>query len=260
MASFLAHGGKCPACRYEYEIEIVTKSVVRGRAKMLRTPVSLIEQVAEQLEREGRSATPLNASWWDELLSYRAVKPALAFGFACILLLLFLSLPKNPDATSTSQSSDVITQSLSNYQSIVRGDIKPQVASNLPENLVSFFAGKTDFPVLVPKMKGCSLLGGVSNEYAGIKLAHVMYQRGGEVVYMYQTCWETVIKGEKLNLPQEAKDELLRTGWFTQSDPGGCTVVLWRKDRTLCAAVAHMDKDDLISCLTAGEGAGDTGW
>lgn len=260
MASFLAHGGKCPPCRYEYEIEIVTKSTVHSKAKMLRTPVGLIEYVAEQLERESRGATPLNAGWWDELLSYRAVKPALAFGLACILLILILNLPRNPDVTSSAQSSDVITQSLSNYHSIVRGDIKPQVASSLPENLVSFFAGKTDFPVIVPKMKGCNLLGGTSNEYSGIKLAHVMYQHSGEVVYMYQACWETVMKGEKLNLSREAKDELQRTGWFTQSDPAGCTVVLWRKDRTLCAAVAHMDKDDLISCLTTGEGAGGTGW
>lgn len=259
MVSFLAHGGKCAPCRYEYEIEIVTKSVVRSKARMVHAPVALIERIAEQLESDTRSTTPLNSSWWDELLRYRAVKPALAFGFACILVILFLNLPHNPDAIPV-QSNDVITQSLANYQSVVRGDIKPQLASSMPANLQNFFADKTDFPVVLPKMKDCSLLGGVSNEYSGVKLAHVMYNHGGEIVYMYQTCWETVMKGEKLNLPQGAKDELHRTGWFTQTDPAGCTVVLWKKDRTLCCAVAHMSKDDLVACLTDGESSSETGW
>ena len=102
-------------------------------------------------------------------------------------------------------------------------------------------------------MKDCILVGGVVNEYGGDKLAHVVYSRDNNVVYMCQACWERVQNGGKLNLPDEVKAELLRTGWYSRTLPDGGSVVLWTKGKTLCSAVARMSKEDLIACLTAAE-------
>ena len=63
------------------------------------------------------------------------------------------------------------------------------------------------------------------------------------------------MKGEKLSLPSAAKEELERTGWFTESEPDGRSIVLWEKGRTLCAAVARMNKEELISCLASDDNA-----
>ena len=256
MAVFLEHCRQCPPCRFEYESELSTKKVVTSIAKMVRTPDALMKRIALQLGSEQEASFPVRIYWWQRLFNRPYVKPALAFGVACIAVILLLNSPK---ATSPG-SSDFIIQSLENYSSVVRGDIKPQLASSVPENLLGFFTGKTDFPVVLPKMKDCRLVGGVSNEYSGMKLAHVMYTYDAETICMSQTCWEKVVRGEKISLSQDVKDELQRTGWFTKSYPDGSTIVLWTKGRTLCAAVARMSKDDLIACLTEVENPGDRDW
>ncbi len=256
MATFLEHGRQCPPCRCEYESELVTKMVVKGKARMVRTPDALMKRIALELGNEQGASFPVTTRWWQQLFNRPYVKPALAFGVACIAVILLL---KSPNVTSP-KSSDFIIQSLDNYNSVVKGDIKPQLASSVPENLLDFFTGKTDFPVILPKMKDCRLVGGVSNEYSGMMLAHVMYKLDADMICMSQTCWEKVVKGEKISLPQEVKDELQRTGWFTKSYSDGSTVVLWTKGRTLCAAVARMSKEDLIACLTEVENPGDRDW
>ncbi len=256
MTIFLEHCRQCPHCRFEYESELSTKMVVTGKAKMVRTPDALMKRIALQLANEQEAPFPVTTRWWQPWFRRPHLKPALAFGVACIAVILALNSHYAPSA----KSSDFIVQSLENYNSLMKGEIKPQHASSVPENLLGFFTGKTDFPVILPKMKDCRLVGGASNEYSGMMLAHVMYKHDADMICMSQTCWEKVVRGEKISLPQEVKDELLRTGWFSKSYADGSTVVLWTKGRTLCAAVANMSKEDLIACLTEVENPGDRDW
>ena len=255
MDSFMDHAGRCPPCRYEYEIESVTKSVVQRKAGMVRAPGLLIQKISEQLERESGHSGFARTGRFATLLQKPFTRPALAFAVACIVVIVLVNNPTiERGATQAGfASSDIVFQSLANYRAVVSGEIKPQVVSNQTEPLAQFFSGKTDFPVLFPKMKDCTLVGGVFNEFFGSKLAHVVYSHDDEVVYMYQTCWETVMKGEPLHLSDEAKDNLLKTGWYTQTQDDGRTVVLWKQERTLCAAVSRMSKEDMITCLTDGQ-------
>ncbi|MBM2845712.1 MAG: hypothetical protein HW407_1024 [Bacteroidetes bacterium] len=262
MDSFHGHIGKCPQCRYEYEIESVTKAIVQRRAKVVRAPDALVQQISEQLERETAtfSATPPNR--FSSFLQKAYAKPTIAFAVACIAVVLLLNDQRGKEGTLQAgfAANDIVSQSLSNYRAVVAGEIKPQMMSSQIEPLAQFFSDKTDFPVLFPKMKDCKLVGGVFNEYFGSKLAHVVYSHDSEVVYMYQTCWETVMKGEPLHLSDDVKQALETTGWFSQTHDDGRTVVLWKKERTLCAAVARMSKEDLIACLTEDDADGKPAW
>jgi hypothetical protein len=181
------------------------------------------------------------------------VKPAVGFAFAFIAVLLLLNdQPSEPTLSQAAfASNDVVSQSLLNYAAVLAGRIKPHSAE--PAQLETLFSSITDYSVHVPKMKDCRLLGGVQSEFAGSTLAHLMYQHDTDIVYVYQTCLETVMKGERLSLSSEARNDLDRTGWYVQQHPDGRTVVLWKKGRTLCAAVARMNKETLLACLTSGE-------
>lgn len=261
MDAFTEHGSRCPECQYEYEIESVTKAVVRSKAKLLPVPSGLLERIAEQINDEQNSGFAAMQTWLLAFLQRPFVKPAIVLSFASAVVVVFLTTgqpPVNPAADFA--TDDVIQQSLTNYRAVMNGDIKPQLVSGRSENLKSFFSGKTDFPVLLPTMKSCSLVGGVLNDHSGAALAHVLYTHNSNLIYVYQACWQTVIKGERLKLQQQAKDELQRTGWFAESRPDGQTIVLWTKGTTLCAAVAHMSKKDLIACLTEGEDSEYRGW
>ena len=252
LTAFKDHSAKCPPCRFEYEAEAVTKLVIRSRARRVPTPAHIALQIAEQLGRE-RSSSAM--SWIAEVFKRPLVKPALGFALAFVVVLFLLrgSTSNNPSAEAAFVSNDVILQSLMNHRAVVDGEIKTQRGSNEPAQLASLFSGITDYSVHLPKMKDCRLVGGVQNEFAGTKLAHIVYEHNNEVVYIYQACWATVMKGEKLCVPDEAKAELNSTGWFSRTQPDGRTVVLWKKGRTLCAAVARMSKEDLIACLESDE-------
>ena len=263
MDSFADHASKCPGCRYEYDSELSTKSLVQTRVRMVKTPPAVAESIARQLSLAESSSPLVEKRSWGQFLNAPFVKPAIAFAIVCAAVLVIVTeSPRNPASTSTASvaGNDVILQSLSNYRAVVSGEIKPQLVSNEPENLKSFFKGKTEFPVLVPSMKECTLVGGVLNEHAGVTLAHVVYRHDNQIIYIYQACWDKVRKGEKLSLSDEAKNELQRTGWFTDSRPDGETIVLWTKGETLCAAVARMNKDDLIACLSSEETSGRDAW
>jgi len=248
--SFEEHVEGCSPCRAEYELESLTKSVIRTRIKMVHTPGALQRRIADQLNQGAHSADGDKKRWWSNLLSWPILRPTIAFGVAFAAILLILSNPAG---------SNVVERSVENYRAVVNGEMKPEVASSSPEFLKSFFTGKTDFQVLVPEMKDCKLLGGLLGEYSGAPAAHVVYMHDSQVIYICQVCWETVLKGEALNLSSKAIDELQRTGWYTESSPDGYTIVLWTDGNTLCSAVAMMSKEDLIACLTSNSSQS-TGW
>jgi hypothetical protein len=142
-----------------------------------------------------------------------------------------------------------VRQSASNYEAVLKGEIVPQVVSDRPEYVRAYFKGKTGFPVFIPAMKECTLVGGTVNEYHGMRLAHVVYKHGLQFIYLYQACRESVMKGDTLHLSREAKNDLERTGWHCCTAPDGAAIVLWVRGRTICAAVAPMNSGHLMAHL-----------
>lgn len=250
MAAFREHARMCSPCRFEYDAEAATKVVIRQHVRRVHTPDHITRDITTHL---GRHRSGFRSDFILEFLQKPFVKPAVGFAVAFVAVLFLLNNQTTDSTLSQASfvSNDVVTQSLLNYGAILAGKIKPQSAE--PAQLETMFSGITDYSVHMPKMKDCKLLGGAQNEFGGTKLAHLMYQHDTDIVYVYQTCFATVMKGEKLSLSAEAKNDLMTTGWYIQEHPDGRTVVLWKNGRTLCAAVARMNKDDLVACLTSGE-------
>ncbi len=252
MLSFAEHAHACPECRQEYEAESLTKELVRVKATMVRTPGALMEKVLEQLRREAAAVSQAHRAPLLRLLDLPYAKPVTVLALTSIVVALLFQLRSvrvGTNAPPPHLSGNVIEQSYANYSALQRGALAPQMASSVPEQLQGFFEGKTDFPVLIPELSGFSLAGGVVNHHAGTALAHVVYARGNQMLYMYEACWSTVMQGDKLQVPEHARDELLRTGWFAESRPDGESLVLWTDGNTLCAAVARMEKRELMDRL-----------
>jgi anti-sigma factor RsiW len=256
MKAFLHHAGACPACRDELEAETLTKNLVCSRLAMVRTPASVMAAITTRLREEQASPAGALRTWWQRITTSVYFRPAVAFAVAAFAILFLVRTSADHSTGNVSLAlvpGNVIDQSMTNYLGVVNRTILPQIANSERETVLDFFKGKTEFPVLLPRMKECELIGGVANEYAGVKLAHVVYRHQKEVVYIYQACWEEVQKGARLQLPADVRDELKATGWYSASQPNGYAIVLWTKGRTLCSAVAHMSREELLACLTDGE-------
>jgi anti-sigma factor RsiW len=236
----IQHAAHCPHCQYELNALRLAKEVVHDKIPLRSVPAEVYYAIVNKTFASPRF------SW---LSGWFGMKLNLAGAFVIVAAVaigiysLFIPSSGIPD------DSNIIHQSLNNYQAVIGGSIKPQLVSN-HENVRSFLEKEVNFAVNVPNMKGCNSCAGVLSNFKGVKLAHVVYQIGSTVVYIYQADMNEAMKGDKIGLPAEAKKELLDTDWYIKEVSDDRTIVLWRYENTLCAAVSSMKKDQLVALLT----------
>ncbi len=262
MKLFLDHANACPPCRSEYEAEASTKRFVTLHAHMVDTPASVKRSILDRLEQESTTpAAPASASWFSRFRDSLRIRPTLAFALALLALVIVVAQILQPPArVAIAAGNNVLLQSMENYKAVLAGNITPQVASSDPTSVMKLFEGATTFPVHVPKLRDCTLVGGVLNAYEGTPLAHVVYKHDETLIYMYQACWNTVQEGKRLMVPDDVMESLHKTGWYTETLADGQTMALWVRGKTLCAAVAKANRDELIAFLTAEESAAAPTW
>lgn len=228
---------------------------------MVAVPPRVQETILSAIRRDAASGDAAGGSWWPALQGRLLFKPLVALVMTALIVVLVMNRePSPPEAlfpmvTASMGPNDVIGQSHRNYHAVLSGEITPQLLSSNAEDLHRFFDGKTEFPVIVPVVREWKLVGGVLNQQEGTTLAHVIYERDGQYVYLYQACWETVQKGEPLSLSADVSGELAHSGWSSWRGADGDAVVVWTCRGTLCVAVARMQRDSLLRCLRS-EGAG----
>jgi len=252
-----AHLAQCPRCKSEFESEKLMRNVVKSRCQRTCAPSHVLRRINDQIDAE--AIEPERSLRWKKFLSSQYVRPAIGFALACIAVVILLNnnttinTPRVVEASLLPQN-DIIKQSLVNYLAVVKGEIKPTLASSQVGEMKSYFEGKTEFPVVVPTMNNCILLGGVLNDFGGKALAHVVYRHNNSgIIYVYETCWETVLGGSPFHLAQDVQDELKQTNWYTTTSPDGYTLVLWTNGKTLCSAVSTLDENTLKALLSASQ-------
>jgi len=258
-AEFSRHLELCAPCRREYELERRTKALVQHRAPMVATPVELSRAVRAMVRREAEAGDDRQESLWRRLVPRSVARPALAAAVVlAVLIVLWPSSEETPSPVSEASvaGADIVGQGFANFERLLSGAIRPQLETNEPERVRTFFSGRTTFPVLVPLTRQCTLIGAVLNDYGGVPLAHTLYRHNDEILYVYQTCWETVQRGSPLVLPEKVRVAMREKGMYTETRDDGSTIAVWTDGRTLCAAVAHMDRDGLLACLDLGGAPG----
>ncbi len=256
---FDRHAEQCPRCRHDFGQEISTKVVICRRAHMVDVPPHLQRSILAAIEHEaaedtsrGRQRSTLFR--WNVLTA-----PAIAVALGTLLVALLVtrdsahtdtSIPFN---TAGLGAHDVLGESLRNFHRVLTGDIAPQMKSGNPDDLYRFFRGRTEFPVVVPTVPAWKLVGGVLDDFGGAAVAHLVYENNGDVVCVSQVCWETVRAGKALQLSSEITAALMSSGRFALRGGDGDAVVLWTRGGGLCIAVAHMDRDTLLTVLLGPE-------
>ncbi len=241
----LDHATLCAHCKYEYESLQTAKNIVHKKIHRKSVPSDVYYSILNA------TVNASGISWFRQLFSAR-LNPALAFVALAVIAVGAYSL-FTPNHNPMSDEANIISQSLKNYQAVVGGSIKPDMVDQ-EENVRSYLEKEVQFAVNVPKMPGCNWCGGVLSNFKGVKLAHVVYGMGGEkLIYIYQADMKQVMEGTTIGLPDDVKEELLRTDWYIKEFPDSITLVMWRYENTLCAAVSKMGKDQLVALLTSKE-------
>lgn len=245
---FDAHIALCQGCRNEFELERLTKRVVQQTLRRSPAPATLSAEILSHIA----SPPVKESSWWYRLWSTPRVKPAFAAGLvALIAILLFVSLPLTIRHTHAAPiDNNIIHQTFNNYDAILTGSLVPDVTTGDYSEVKSYFQSRVDYAVRVPKIDKCKEMGALVSSFDGKRLAHLMYRFDDKVVYLYQVDMKSALDGTTLTLPPQAKEELLKTGWYIESPHEHCTLVMWVVDNTLCTAMADIDKTQLIAYLS----------
>ncbi|MBI2427795.1 MAG: hypothetical protein HYV29_03195 [Ignavibacteriales bacterium] len=235
----LRHANVCPHCRYELQALQTVKTVLHEKVHRKSVPAELYYTIVN------RAMSESGTSWFQKLFGIK-LNPAIAVVVLAAVLVGAYSLLF--PVASIADESNIINQSLENYQAVIGGSIKPQLVSNHDE-VRSFLQKEVNFSVNVPKMKNCKSCAGVLSIFKGVKLAHVVYEMEGNIIYIYQANLDDVMKGDKIGLPENVKVALEDNKWYIE-ETNNKTVVLWQYKNTLCAAVSKLKKDHLVALLT----------
>jgi hypothetical protein len=253
-SSLEKHLSLCPRCKLEAELERMTKTVTKLHLPLKKTPPKVSSQISGLLALAQQSSKSRPSSLLGTIFTLPIRKTIFALSGAIAVFLLILNLlPGHARHThGAPRDGNIINQSYNNLDGILEGSLVPQIASDDPKIVRSFFSQKTNFNVNIPSLKNCTLIGAISSHYNDGCVAHVIYKHGGDVIYLYETRIDSIMNGLScsMNLPDEVKNQIRRTGWYIESHVPDCTLMMWLPDSTtLCCVVAEMDKECLCACL-----------
>lgn len=249
LSILFEHLGICRGCRKEYELESITKAVVRSRCTCVVTPPEVSNAIISALDSTSESVSPF-FEWIQDVFTVRRLLPALVASIAIVVALIFFNSPTGVEESDVhTASNDVIFQSLQNFSRLQNGELKPAMIANKAEDIHQYLDNNgMDFAKVQP-MDCCRSYGAFTSEYNGVKLAQVVYTMSDDVMVVYEVRKSNVFNGSILIIPPAAKTALEKTGWYTDPHHPNCNVILWIADQTLCAAVSSMKKDEMLALL-----------
>lgn len=247
LSSFNRHLDECSPCREEFELEQMTKRLVRKQLAPTEAPPGLLQRVkrqltAERLESETAPAPPR-----------RPFRAMLALGSvaAVVLLLIFITPGNSHHSHAQPADGNIIHQTYNNFDRVLDGKVRPEILSDDPAAVMAYFQPMVDFKVHIPRMKNFKLLGAVCTQYRNQCVAQLIYQGSRDIIYLYQISSRTALRKDgELQLPPDAMTDLQRTGWYFENKIPDCSLAIQIIDSTLCCALADIRKDALLASLT----------
>jgi len=252
------HIAQCLSCQSEFELERMTKGIVRAKISIQKVPVSLQSRILQELEKQSiaretvgdkvRRAFRSVASG----LRQRGLRPAYLLGAAVIVgvVAFLLFLRREPVAPRGElEASDLVEQAVFHYSSYMNGAMPLQYISSDRTELQNYFQQKVTFDVYMPKMAEARLIGGFLCEHTGGKFVNFIYKADDKVVFFSVACSKEMKTKGKFRLSAQAETDLNRTGWHFDTSRTACNVALWKENDEVCSVVADMKKEELLALL-----------
>jgi hypothetical protein len=252
-AEFQAHLEQCPPCRREVTLERVSKFLVQQYVRWVTTPRTAQSAVLGSLREEYSRSETSALSYLGGMLPPHILVPVFMGGAVAFLFFALVRMPFQPthQATAHTAGNDIINLSFKNLALLKSGRLEPTLVSTIPESVGTYLQrADLQFTAHVPALADCGWCGGAITERGGIKQAHVIYGITSDLVYVFEVSWNDALSGGQLSMPPAARRGLAQSGWYTDPDYPGCSVVLWKTDEAVCVAVSTMNKGRLLSLLT----------
>lgn len=267
-AALEAHLSGCEACRLPLESERRFLEAIRGSQPLHVAPTALRTRVERVLrDRPSPHAAPpelrrrIQRSLWQfgsstsSLFKTRRLLPAAAV-IAIGLIIGTWGLIEHQERRSK-PPSDFALMAVDNHQRHLRNQLPLEIASDVPEQVSAWFAGKVSFAVTLPnyqessgqeklyRLEGARLVG-YKNDYA----AYVAYQMRMQPISL-------VVTSEEVAQPSGGEEIVSRGLTFHYDSIQGLKVITWSDRGLTYALVSDLEERGQQSCLVCHQGTRD---
>jgi len=255
----------------KYRSELLTKNLFRERIKQAELPDETYNKITlsiNTLVQNQIAVSNVNSlGFWQTLVNVITTPvrfgrmPVPRYAFAVIFILIaasaFLYINskgnkiKNPYVLAGTEKS-IMVQAVNSFHKILDGDFNLQYKSSNAAEVEKFVRDNALFNAFIPKIDNYSLTGCKLNDYNGMKLAHLVYVSGDDIIYIYQTTMDAIVKND-LDLPVQVRDEIVAAKYYMCDgvDDNNCTMTLWFKDNVVCASMTTMPKQKMYNAFTS---------
>ncbi|NWF91067.1 MAG: hypothetical protein HXY50_16595 [Ignavibacteriaceae bacterium] len=238
-----------PELQAEFELQRFTKLITKNKCTFKPTPDSVKRRIIKQISPEENSFLRLFPNS-KKFLS----KPALAVSgvFAIIAILLFLIINKYSEkndfnfAAEQNGPNNIFIQASTNFDNIIHGKLAPQILTDNPGNIKSFFEQNgVKYSTLVPQMENWKIIGAVVSEGAGEKFAHHVYSnKDGKLVYVFQVAKFYINKCQAAKLSNHLLN-YLEAGNCYVSEAKGYVTLMKKMESNICTVVSNSSRNEI---------------
>lgn len=231
---------------FEYQIQNYIKSMIKTRVQKVETPEHLKKQILNDIFKESQPAAEKQKKTWFKWV----LKPAFAFSIFISVFFLVLLFSRNSTSENIAREqngeTNMFSQALQNFQSIVKGNLSAQLQSNSIEELKSYFKNNgVNYEANVPLAKNWHLAGASISEIKGKKLAHNIYRNSsGKLAYLYQANEDLLTNQKILNLSPDLL-KLVNDGKSFRYNDNDKSVMVWKCKKNICILVSNDRLDKL---------------
>jgi anti-sigma factor (TIGR02949 family) len=252
---FDEHIAVCPVCRTEFEVERITKGLIRGKLPSRKVPAHLRDSILQKLGTEklnGRLAETGRHGLLGKLFAPPRWRPALALGMVLIIAVVGITLltRRTPAPPPTEAFAlDMVDEAVEHYNRYVGGGMKLHFVSSDAEEVRKFFQPKVHFEVYMPELDKAELIGGAVCEHGETSFLNLVYRMNDKILYFYMACSKEMKAKGKVGLSARAEQELNDSGWHFDTTHDNCNVAVWKEKDDVCSIVADMKKEELLALL-----------
>lgn len=269
------HIKQCPQCRAAFEMELVTKTVIREHAHRTAAPSALRDAIAGGVDAIARER--VDAGLERSAASGRGVLDRFSHIFtapvgvalACILIVVAMYEVFHWNDPHPAIGSAVIVESgdqpapepkaagpenffnkaASNFQAIVAGQLGVQHATDDCQELKRYFHDSgIAYPVTCVPMP-LTLAGGVVSEHGRSKFAHLVYSADEVVVYVFEVPKSALQRGDVVYVTSEIMRELDAGKVFWEEPGANAHLAMFERGDIVYAVVSNAPRPRMEQLL-----------
>ena len=232
-----------PNLKTEHYVQLTVKKTVSKKCRMAQCPSSLRNRILLEI-RTGAAVEKGNNK---QIFSLRPYAYAAAIAVIFITLFIFKYTDTQTGGLEVMESRFSLDKmAMNNFKAILDAKLAPQITSDDPGKIQSFFAEKgLQYKMRMACPKGWHFVGAVVSHDNGEKFGHVVLSdSNGNLLYIFEVDKKYLTSDKKLSLDNKIMSTVMSGSCYTQGE-GNMGILINRCGDNVRAVVAKDNPENL---------------